>query len=132
MTALNPNFLVSKNNLRHIGRRRSVKEIGFWIHSWTHFVSLFSNSRQRFCEQNKQDGRLPPAYFGLPIFVKKRLLKRGKHFFSKKHFFFIVFFKFSNVQSFLFFWPKASKLDGEVIFRKKYHLRRILQRFSHP
>ena len=44
-----------------------------------------------FALVNKQDGRLPPAYFAPSQFGKDAILKDENVFFTKKNFFFITF-----------------------------------------
>ena len=74
---------------------------------WNTWAILCNESRK--CGSNwrvlQQDGRLPPIYF-VPSNFGTDAISKDENVFSlkKKHFFFIIFSNFSNVQRFLFFF----------------------------
>ena len=109
-----------------------VSNVCFVNDAMNHLVRWFrENASERL---NNKTAGYNRHIMHFPDLVKMQSQKMEPFFLrKKKHTFFNLFSNISNVQSFwIFFLPEQPYFEGgRDIFRKNYHLIRILQQFYH-
>ena len=109
-----------------------LRQINLTSWPFVHFKLLDTSLWHSFESEKSQSWQLLAAYFAPSYFCREGFLKHGNIFARKNTPSSSCFLIFLTLKIFWFFAKKPHNYGGKNIFRKYYHLVRILQQICHP